>query len=274
MIYTHLHKKHLDEPMLLICDRDENLTPGIRFGPVIRDIYIVECCTGGYGSIIINDVEFPLKRGDCYFLLPGDTIIHTADTKEPRTGVWCSFDGPQIGKRLARAGITAATPFAPPEAFEEITSQIEQMLKLKDESDHGADLRRTACIYQILGALLKHASVTTDKNIWIQKAIGIMESRYYEELSVARIADEVGLDRSYFSTLFKSQTGTTPHAYLTSLRIQKSCVLMRQRNYNINQAAAAVGLDPQNFARLFKRETGMTPGEFRAQLPHESEIMN
>jgi len=50
---------------------DRNLEPGVRYGPVIRDTYVIECCTGGFGSAIINGVEFPVQAGDCYILLPG-----------------------------------------------------------------------------------------------------------------------------------------------------------------------------------------------------------
>ncbi len=266
MFYERYAKEHQDEPMVYYCDRDVDLAPGIRYGPVIRDIYIVECCTGGYGSVIINDREFPLKSGDCFVLLPGDTVIHTADTKEPRCGVWCAIDGFSLGRVFARAGITSEAPFAPPEAFGEISSQLEQLILMRDETDPGADLRRTACIYSVLGTLLRTAPVSPDKNFWIQKAIGIMETRYHEALSVQAVANEVGLDRSYFSTLFKSQTGRTPHEYLTSLRIKKACTLIRRNDSSVGGAAASVGLDPQNFARLFKRETGKTPREYKKEI--------
>ena len=263
MIYEKTNRGNLVEPIVYVSERDENLEPGVRYGPVIRDIYVVECCTGGYGSVIINQVEYPVKQGDCYILLPGDVVVHTADRKEPRRGVWCMIDGPQIGKCMKQAGITARTPFAPPEAFEEIRDFIEQMIGMKGDGDNGANYRKTACVYGILGALLRGVNVTADKNLWIEKAVGIMEAKYDQDLSVARLADEVGLERSYFSTLFKAGTGMSPHAYLTELRIKKACIWMRYHEYSIGQAAAAVGLDPQNFARLFKQQTGMTPGEYR-----------
>lgn len=262
VLYEHFIKEHREEPSICHCGRDENLKPGIKFGPVIRDIYIVECCTEGFGSVIINGVEFPLKKGDCYFLFPGDTVTHTAAVKNPREGVWCAMDGLQIGATLHKAGISSMSPFAPPEAFEEITNAVSSVVDMREENDAGADFRRTSLVYSILGYLMKYTSTASDKNIWVKNAIGVMETNYHENISVEDIAFEIGLDRSYFSTLFKAQTGKTPHAYLTSLRIKKACTLMTENHFSVSEAALSVGLDARNFARLFKKETGKTPKEY------------
>lgn len=236
------------------------------YGPVIRDVYIVECCTSGFGSVIINGTEFPIKGGDCYFLFPGDAVTHTTAFKNPREGLCCVMDGLQIGHVLGKAGISGTSPFAPSEAFGEIREAMTKIIEMKEENDAGADLRRTSLVYSILGSLMKYTSATQDKNIWIKKAIGIMETNYHMDLSVEKIASEIGLDRSYFSTLFKSQMGKSPHAYLTSLRIKKACTLIEQQHFSVSQSAISVGLDARNFSRLFKKETGKTPREHLATV--------
>ena len=262
MLYEHFVKEHREEPSVCYCGRDENLKPGVRFGPVIRDIFIVECCTGGFGSVIINGNEYPIQKGDCYFLFPGDTVIHTAAKINPREGVWCAMDGLGIGSVLLKAGITSTSPFANPDAFDEITSAVSKIVDMREETDAGADLRRTALIYSVLGGLMRHTTALSDKNTWVKRAVGIMETNYHRNITVEDIAFETGLDRSYFSTLFKAQTGKTPHAYLTTLRIKKACAIMKQEDLSVSEVAQSVGLDPRNFARLFKKETGKTPKEY------------
>lgn len=270
MIYERFIKEPREEPTVCYCSRDENLKPGIVYGPVMRDVYIVECCTSGYGSVIINGTEFPIKGGDCYFLFPGDAVTHTAAWKEPREGLCCVMDGFQIGQVLGKAGISGTSPFAPKEAFCEITDAVRKIIEMRDENDAGADLRRTSLVYSVLGTLMKYTSAVSDKNIWVKKAIGIMETNYHMDLKVENIACEIGLDRSYFSTLFKAQTGKTPHAYLTSLRIKKACALIERQYFSISQAAVSVGLDWRNFSRLFKKETGKTPREYLAKVQRKA----
>lgn len=250
-----------EEPTLYFCGEDKNLLPGSHYGPVIRDAYVIEVCTGGEGGVIINGKTYTVRAGDCYFLMPNDVITHLSGEKEPRRGVWCTVDGLQVGQALAEAGITSENPFAPPEVFDRVREQVEQMLRWKNDDSIGADYHRTAAIYNILGALLEHKA-RSDGGRLIRRAIGLMEVDYQKNLSVAQLAAEVGLERSYFSSLFKRHTGRSPHSYLNELRIKKACVLMKEYGYAISEVAEQVGLEPSNFARIFKREIGLTPREY------------
>lgn len=262
MIYERYVYEQREEPIVYMSERDIDIAPGARFGPVIRDLYVLECCTDGYGSVIVNGREFPVEPGCCFFLLPGDEVSYKTGTEQPRSDIWCAFDCLQAGRILAQAGITSQNPYAPRELFDEIMQQVEQLVRMKGEPDPGADLRRASHIYAVLGALLRFAPSAANKNLWVQKAVGIIETQYHKHISVKEIADAVGLDRSYFSTLFREQTGMTPHAYLNTLRIKKACTLMEQHKLTIAAVAEEVGLDYRNFARIFKKVTGNTPGEY------------
>lgn len=248
-------------PSVLYCEKEYDLLPGECYGPVIRDVYIAECCTEGYGSVVINGQQFPVSPGDCYILLPGDTVIHTADAVNPRKGYWCAVDGLNLGQLFREAGISSENPFAPKELFPQLCSCIQKMVGDWEKDDAGKMLRETAYIYEFLGVLMRNrkTSVSDDR---IERAIGLMETKYHEHLSIDEIAREIGLERSYFSILFKEKTTVSPHKYLTSLRIHKACDLIEKEGCSVAEAAAATGLDPCNFARVFKRETGKTPMEY------------
>lgn len=253
-------------PSVLYCEKEYDLLPGERYGPIIHNVYIFECCVEGYGSVIINDKEFFIAPGDCYILFPGDAIIYTTDLTKPRKGYWCAVDGLDLGFILKEAGISSVSPFAPKELFSELCGCIQKMVAEWGKGDAGECLRETSCIYEFLGILLKHKKVTVYDDR-IERAIGLMETKYHEQLSVDQIAREIGLERSYFSVLFKEKTTVSPHQYLTTLRIHKACDLIEKEHCNITEAAIAAGLDPCNFARVFKRVIGKTPTEYYKTNP-------
>ena len=254
-IYKYIGRQ---TPAVLYCEKEFDLLPGECYGPIIRNVFIIECCVEGYGSVIINGNEFKVTPGDCYILLPGDTIIHTADTENPRKGYWCAIDGFDLRFIFKEAGISSLSPFAPKELFNELCAILQKMVLEWGKGDGGETLRETALIYEFLGVLLKNKKPTTNDDR-IERAIGVMETKYHEHLNIDEIAREIGLERSYFSVLFKEKTAVSPHKYLNSLRIRKACDLIEKENCSISEAAAATGFDPCNFARIFKKETGETP---------------
>ena len=250
------------EPNVYHCDIDKNLRPGATFGPIVRDIYLFECNTGGYGTVIINGKKFPLAPRMCYILLPGDTVTQISDTKQAREGIYFTASGTRIGEALARAGITSENPFAPPEIFDKIVAEATKIYQSLDDNSLGAKYRRTACIYEILAALTDKKPIT-DKAHWVNRVIAIFETDYPMKITVADVAARLGFERTYFSVMFKEQTGVSPHAYLTSLRISRAQRLLAESGYSVSDAAEAVGLDPRNFSRLFKKETGEYPKSYK-----------
>lgn len=266
MKYEFFGKYKQTDLNLYICDKDENLKPGVRYGPVIRDLYIIECCTGGYGAAIINGKEFPVKNGDCIILLPGDVIIHVADDKEPRRGVWCGINGMKTASYVKMLGINSDAPYAPSQAFGKITKHINKLIEMKSQNDAGADLRRSAQIHMMFGEMLRYVKKHPDNNEYVQKAINIMETKYQENLNVSVIAKELCIERCYFSTVFKQSTGKTPYSYLNEMRIKKACTLIDMGGLSIKEIATATGIEPVNFSRVFKKYTGKLPLEYKNRI--------
>ena len=259
------NKKHADLN-LDVCGIDKNLKPGISYGPVIRENYVIECCSAGYGSVIINGKEFPLKSGDCYILLPGDTIIHKADKVYPREGVWCGVSGINIGSYLKTIGITSEQPFVKKEAFDIIYKHICAIIEINSETDAGAELRKNSHLHMIFGQLLRLSKKEESQGAYIRKALNYIEMHYNQNISVSDIATELGLERCYFSTLFKNSTGKTPHAYLTEIRIKKACMLLESSEFSIADISQAVGIESVNFSRVFKKHTGKLPNEYKKSI--------
>jgi YesN/AraC family two-component response regulator len=98
----------------------------------------------------------------------------------------------------------------------------------------------------------------------ITKAIQYIEQHYDEDLTVKKLAYKFAINPNYFSTLFKKEIGKTIIEYITDIRIQHACDLLRETEVSAAQIAQSIGYqDPQYFYRVFKKKVGKTPLEYR-----------
>ncbi len=100
----------------------------------------------------------------------------------------------------------------------------------------------------------------------IQKAVRFIKLHYKEDCSISRTAEHVHMNTSYFSTLFKKETGVTYSHYVNQLRLDQAKVLLRNTNLKMIDIAQAVGInDSAYFSILFKKFFHISPSEFRQQ---------
>lgn len=258
------YDRHTEDVFVCRCMVDEP-GAGKSCGPTVRNIYLLECCTAGYGSVIINGTEYPIEPGVGYVLFPGDRIKHTADLKNPRIGYSCILDGLQVGQALAAAGISSQAPYINKKDFAEILGYMQRLEQMSYDTDLGAEFRRTALGNAILGALLRDVP-SKKRDEWVERVKGLIEATYDQPITVQGLAREFSLERNYFTSLFKAKTGWKPSDYLASVRVEKACILLKETDEPISSVAAAVGLDTRNFARIFKRIMGKTPRQYKAEM--------
>lgn len=261
-------EKHSESVFLYTCEEDKP-KPGGKFGPHIRNIYLLELCTQGCGSVVINGCEFPIRPGDGYLLFPGDRVTHITDKDNPRRGYSCVLGGMSLGKFAAEMGITSSQPYIPRQAVDEVAEYMKQLTEDSSPDDPGKELRRLARVYDMLGAMLRYAG-KPNRDDWTERILGLIEARYNEPITVQWLAQQVSMERSYFSVRFKEKTGYAPGSYLTAVRVEKACILLCETNEPIAEVASAVGLDTRNFARIFKQRIGKTPRQYRETHRKES----
>lgn len=111
----------------------------------------------------------------------------------------------------------------------------------------------------------KHS--TKDYSPLVQHAITLIDGRITEELSLQSIAGLLNVSSSYFSTLFKKETGITLTEYINNRRIKHAKYLLESTKLQIQTIAQHCGIvDVHYFSKVFKKLTGMTPKEYRQSL--------
>jgi AraC-like DNA-binding protein len=100
----------------------------------------------------------------------------------------------------------------------------------------------------------------------VARAVDYMQSFAGEAIGLEDVSKSAGIGPFHLIRLFKKHMGTTPHAYLTQIRIDKSRQLLLH-SASISQVALDVGFaDQAHFTKRFKQLTGTTPAYYARSI--------
>jgi len=98
----------------------------------------------------------------------------------------------------------------------------------------------------------------------LQRVFSHIRENIARDLSVAELAQTVGMSQYYFSKLFKMSTGTTPHQYVMRQRVERAQEQLRESRTPLAEVATLVGFETQShFTSVFRRLVGVTPKHYR-----------
>ncbi|MFC4170513.1 helix-turn-helix domain-containing protein [Microvirga sp. GCM10011540] len=99
----------------------------------------------------------------------------------------------------------------------------------------------------------------------VAQAIGIINARFAERLSIAYLAQAVGMRRRQFAASFKRVAGVTPYNYILNRRLDAAADYLRTGSDTVLNIALDTGFgDLSEFTRRFRARFGSPPAAFRA----------
>lgn len=104
-----------------------------------------------------------------------------------------------------------------------------------------------------------------DKSKYVLQAMGYIGEHYSDpNITVAEIAQSIGISEGHLSHTFKKETDYTLLNYLTRYRIHKAMELLRDCRVKVYEVAQQVGYkDITYFSATFKKVVGISPSEYQ-----------
>ena len=108
------------------------------------------------------------------------------------------------------------------------------------------------------------SSASDDDSLKHTLAAAIEQNLQNPAFCLSALAEEIGYNAAYLSTLFKKLFGANFRDYLLDMRLEKAKILLLSTQMKNYEVAAAIGIDDPNYlSALFKRRFGVTVSEFR-----------
>lgn len=256
---------------LYYCGR-ENCAPGWVFGPYVRKHYVIHVVTSGRGSYSTGGREYRISEGQMFIIYPGEMTLYRADENEPWSYTWVGFDGHLSEALILEMGFLRESPVVTLDDTKEIADSIKRIMSVRELTRVGL-LKRNAAFMEALAAMLEHgrhgdAYSNIPEAKYVYRAVELIAESYSEKIKISDIADKVGINRSYMTSIFKKVMNMSPQEFLINLRLEKSAQMLRETEESVGSIAAAVGYtDALTFSKAFKQKYNETPREFRHSAP-------
>lgn len=101
----------------------------------------------------------------------------------------------------------------------------------------------------------------------ITKAQKYVRLHIDQKIGLQEVADHLHLNASYFSRLYKQQTGETFIGYVTKEKMNRAKELLDQTERTVEEIADLLGYEHKSyFVKTFKKQYGIPPKEYRSRL--------
>lgn len=209
----------------------------------------------GDSRFIFEDSEYKVEGGDVLYFPKGCGYRLEAG-RERLYGVNFEAEG-NVPDELLQFSVKNR-PF-----FETAFSEL---YRIWSSRESGYYARATSYFYRIISELVREGDEGRRDPAFarLSPAISMIYADYAkDDLSVASLAEHIGVSETYFRRIFTKYMGEKPLAFINRVRVGYAAEYLEGGFYNIESIAEMCGFnDSKYFATVFKRIKGISPSEY------------
>lgn len=247
--------------------------PGYTYNHKIPNEYHLHFVLGGAGVLETGGTRYELEADDIFLIPKGQPIQYHADYENPWEYMWITFDGTMAETYLGYAGLLSDHCAIHSQIPNRCYLPMIQKILDTNQLTFANEIKRVGYLYEILSTLIEtQSSLRTNRNqydysidTYIDYALQYIKLNY-DRIRVQDIADYIGINRSYLTSIFKKKLEVSPQEYLMRFRLNIAAQELAGTKRSIQEIATSIGYDnPLTFSKIFKQEYGMSPRHYREE---------
>ena len=228
--------------------------------------YLLVYVAAGEGIYEVNNKRYMVTDND-FFVVPVKNAGSLRPSAEnPWSIYWAYFSGTQSKVMVNHL---VGNEYSPKKAkplvgrvaqFNDILHHLELMENIENLVYANSRFYSFLCSFRLMVLSTKKHS----KKDGIIQSIEYMREHINGMITLEELATVAGLSVSHYCVMFKQKTMQTPMQLYTSMKIQRACQLLQNRNQTIKAVSYSLGFfDQYHFSKVFKQVMGVAPKDFR-----------
>lgn len=249
----------------------EDCDPDHYYGPTDRTEYLLHYIMSGKGTYQVGGHTYHLGSHQLFLIWPGVKTYYVADHDDPWRYIWVAFNGIKAKTYLEWAHLSQDELVCEYDDADLLFHYVQELLNAR-ELTYPNELKRQGILLLFLSALIESRHwQNSDRpvydysaQVYVDHALEFIEHNYMRGIRVSDIAQYIGINRSYLTSIFKKSLGSSVQEYLVNYRLDKAATLLRTTSEMIGNIAEEVGYaDSLTFSKVFKSIKGKSPSEYR-----------
>lgn len=224
-------------------------TPAQSIEHKASDCVLICYVSRGCGVLYKNGDEYAVRENQAFVVQIAEDAVYKADSNTPWEIRFVAFNG----------ALSEKYRFVPTV----IDMNDGTFPDVDGSEDEFSEYTLVSQLFKLTAEVLYPRLVS---NQYVLSTINYIEHHYMEKISVAELANNISLDRSYLSRIFKKEIGRTIQEYIKIFRMKKAHQLLCE-GQNVMQTAMLCGYsDFDSFTKAFRSIYAITPAEFKKRL--------
>ncbi len=231
--------------------------------------YLLIYVAKGNGWYTASGTTYSVRENDFFVLTPDMPMRLRSSHEKPWSIYWAFFSGAQADNIVQH--LMGKSSFAPRKAkplvgriaqFNDILHHLELMENMENLVYANTRFYSFLCSFR-LTVLSSRRHARKDGVI---QSIEYMRENIHGNVTLKDLAKAAGLSVSHYCALFKKKTMQSPLNLYTSMKIQRACQMLQDKDQTIKSIAYSLGFfDQYHFSKVFKQIMGASPKHFKSR---------